>query len=32
VAEQMVRNLSDADVYKIMRGNAIDMLGLELDR
>ena len=29
VAEQMVRNLSDADVYKIMRGNAIEMLGLD---
>ena len=28
----MVRNLSDADVYKIMRGNAIEMLGLDLDR
>jgi predicted TIM-barrel fold metal-dependent hydrolase len=32
VAEQMVRHLSDKDVYRIMRGNAIDMLGLELDR
>jgi predicted TIM-barrel fold metal-dependent hydrolase len=30
VAEQMVRNLSDDDVYRIMRGNAIDMLGLDL--
>jgi predicted TIM-barrel fold metal-dependent hydrolase len=29
VAEQMVRNLSDADVFKIMRGKAIEMLGLD---
>jgi hypothetical protein len=29
VAEQMVRNLSDDDVYRIMRGNAIAMLGLD---
>ncbi len=28
VAEQMVRGLSDDDVYRIMRGNAIEMLGL----
>ena len=30
VAEQMVRQLSDDDVYKIMRGNAIAMLGLDI--
>jgi len=30
VAEQMVRHLSDDDVYAIMRGNAIEMLGLDL--
>ena len=29
VAEQMVRDLSDDDVYTIMRGNAIAMLGLD---
>jgi predicted TIM-barrel fold metal-dependent hydrolase len=29
VAEQLVRNLSDEEVYRIMRGNAIAMLGLE---
>jgi predicted TIM-barrel fold metal-dependent hydrolase len=32
VAEEMVQHLSDADVYRIMRGNAIEMLGLDLDR
>jgi predicted TIM-barrel fold metal-dependent hydrolase len=30
VAEQMVQHLSDDDVYRIMRGNAIEMLGLDL--
>src|ERR1700728_5232664 len=30
VAEQMVRKLSDDDVYKIMRGNAIRMLQLDI--
>ena len=30
VAEQMVRDLSDDDVYRIMRGNAIAMLGLDI--
>ena len=30
VAEQMVRHLSDNDVYAIMRGNAIEMLGLDI--
>src|SRR6202034_2344761 len=30
VAEQMVQHLSDEDVYAIMRGNAIEMLGLDL--
>ena len=30
VAEQMVRHLSDDDVYRIMRGNAIQMLGLDI--
>ena len=29
VAEELVRNLSDEEVYRIMRGNAIAMLGLE---
>ena len=29
VAEQLVRHLSDEEVYRIMRGNAIAMLGLE---
>jgi len=28
VAEQMVQHLSDDEVYRIMRGNAIEMLGL----
>ena len=30
VAEQMVRHLADEDVYRIMRGNAIAMLGLDI--
>ena len=30
VAERMVRDLSDDDVYRIMRGNAIEMLGLDI--
>ncbi len=30
VAEQMVQHLSDEDVYAIMRGNAIEMLGLDI--
>jgi predicted TIM-barrel fold metal-dependent hydrolase len=30
VAEQMVQRLSDADVHAIMRGNAIEMLGLDI--
>jgi hypothetical protein len=30
VAEQMVQHLSDDDVYAIMRGNAIEMLGLDI--
>src|SRR4029077_9187224 len=30
VAEQMVQALSDEDVYRIMRGNAITMLGLDI--
>jgi predicted TIM-barrel fold metal-dependent hydrolase len=29
VAEELVRHLSDEEVYRIMRGNAIAMLGLE---
>ena len=29
MAEQMVQHLSDDDVYRIMRGNAIAMLGLD---
>ena len=29
VAEQLVKNLSDEEVYRIMRGNAIAMLGLD---
>ena len=29
VAEELMKGLSDEDVYKIMRGNAIAMLGLE---
>jgi hypothetical protein len=28
VAEQMVRDLSDDDVHRVMRGNAMEMLGL----
>jgi hypothetical protein len=29
VAEELVKDLSDEEVYRIMRGNAIAMLGLE---
>jgi hypothetical protein len=29
VAEEMVQHLTDDDVYAIMRGNAIRMLGLD---
>jgi hypothetical protein len=29
VAEQMVQHLSDDEVYRIMRGNALQMLGLD---
>ena len=29
MAEQMVQGLSDDVVYRIMRGNAIEMLGLD---
>jgi len=32
VAEKMMANLTDEEVYKIVRGNAIRMLGLDLDR
>ncbi len=31
IAEKMVEGLSDADIYKIMRGNAIRMLSLNAD-
>ncbi|MEZ5178686.1 MAG: amidohydrolase family protein [Acidimicrobiales bacterium] len=32
VAERMVEGLTDEQVYKVMRGNAIRMLPLDLDR
>ena len=32
VAEEMMQDLTDEEVYKITRGNAIRMLGLDLDR
>jgi hypothetical protein len=32
VAETLVEGLTDEQIYKVMRGNAIRMLSLDLDR